>query len=612
MQPKVKRAKLFDKKSVEEINSCLYKILYNGDYAFLKRIDLEYDIWCMSLSSFFKYIVSLIDDYRKAELQVKDELIIIIKNELNDFLNQLFTFILYLAIDSNSQEERFLKPEDLFESNDNFSVIRKLTEIIKTYQPDKKNLKIKLESLKFLTGMFEVLTVKCNHKDLKTHEHAQFIHYSVQFSNLALKLNSYEKTNYTLLLEDSGSKVLNDDDDDDDDQSSCFITNLKSHINVTLSLFYKLENMHAKLTNEPIKYKNFLSMANKLFKNAQYSIEFYEKFQTDKQLDFKNFNKENYTSALATERYFNKILSELTSSDKHKHVHPYLKLNFINEKYDLDCELSAAAHEKLAQDFKAFLYIAKLLQYSNSLAHILDCNRDELSLDDFKIILKQYSIYTTYMVRCFIENLIELLLNVRTNTDNSFDFMLKFNQNVRSEILNYNNNMCKLNGNTNINKYLDVAKLVFNFANFVIKNDGAKNKCDRPLKTNELENGKKFLSNLSKRVIKLIRKIDSNFLSGAKTLKLDGAKMLKRKIETTNNGEVKFEFEVIKSYLDILINLFFKLNQFQQTKIKDPQLNLVNFCEFLFKCASLLSAACVKAYELFCNKDKKSNLNLFK
>ena len=622
MEPKNKKVKLSGK-SIEELNSCLYKKL-NSDSEFTKRIDLEYDIWCMNLSVNFKYIVKLIIEYKEVicdeenSNEVKrikgDE---IIKGSLYEFINELFTFIVYLAIDSNDVSKRLLSPDELYKKKiSKKEIIEKVVESINDDVFETKET-AKQEMIRSLVEIYEDLLTKHSNNEFDTvltqNENYFLItlleDHDMLLSHLADKLSELKKTNYIFFIDDCRTQVADDDD------LISFITNLKSHVNSSRTLYYKLENMHEKLSKQPIFYKNLFTIADRLFKNAENSISLYEKYQEYKEFETFDLNwlyTESYISTSATEKYFKKILSVLVNQHEYEHIHPYVKIYLMNENYEFDYKMSNMAHQKLTQDFKAFLLIIKLLQYCNILAYMLDCNRSELSLESFELLLKEYCKYSVYLVRCFVTNLIELLLNVRINEEDKFDFMQHFDQSVQLEILDYLNNICSLSSDPNINVYTDTAKLVFNFAKSLIKkeNAGEKNEA-RTLKKDEFIDAKNFLTNAVKRVLKLIKSINVSFFQGINIMKLEVAKMLKTNVDRNIRGRSSIqECETMKTYLDVLIGMLNQLNKLKSIEgynYKSPNdaeialnnsVNVQDFCVFLFRSASILSKACVQVSKL--------------
>jgi hypothetical protein len=352
---------------------------------------------------------------------------------------------------------------------------------------------------------------------------------------------------------------------------------------------------------QPIMYESLFIMADRLFENAKLSCNFYDEFLQTKHKgkDFKMF--ESYISTSATEKFFIQILSVLVNQREYKNIHPYIKMYLMNENYKLDYKISKEAHKKLTKDFKAFLLVIKLLQYCNTLAYMLDCKRGEMSLKDIEILLKEYCKYTSYLLRYFVINLIELLLNVRITEDNSFDFIGSFNQDVQFEIIDFLNNICSLANKTNINDYMNTAKIVFNFAKSLIKD-----KNERTLNTSEFGEAKKLLTNSIKRVIQLITNVNSGFFQGITKMKLEVAKMLRSNVDKNTSSEL--ETETMKHYLDVLISMMEQLNKLKTiehgnsraaNEVKIGSIIVKDFCEFLFKSANVLSNACVQVSKLF-------------
>jgi hypothetical protein len=623
MAQQFKRRK-FDKKSLENINQWLYKNLQNHEKKFLKRIDLEYDIWCMNLSNNYKYILDLIADYRKiisiehgeTKRMKGDELI---KEELNRFLSEIYAFIVYLALDSNNKSESFLPQNYLYGDYNKLEVVKKIKNTIIKHGVPTKNLAVKIEALTTLIDIFRDLTIKYKNNDLNTLLtkdedyilNTLFHAYNHRLSNLADKLTKYQKTNYIILLEDCSSKITAQN------EVFSFIANLKSHINITLSLYNKLENLHDRLAKEPISYDNLFQIAERLFKNAESSFQFYEYYEKNREEDFKNLFTENYITVLATENYLSKVLSGLVDPNNHI-IHPYIKFYLVDEN-SFEYELSVDARQKLIEDLKAFLYTVKILQYCNILAYTLDFNRNNLKSEDFEVVLREYCCYSTHLVRFFVMNLIELLLNVRITMDHSLDFMQQLDTNVQFEILNYLNNICSVSGNQNIDDYVDAAKMVFNFTRCLMKSEENSQLANRVLKTSECDDVMRLLANLAKRVVKLISNINESIFKSVSIIRLGVAKMVKKNLNKIKHLKSKLEIDTIKIYLDILIDLLGKLNQLKNTErrllrplrpfpARNQGFTIGNICKFLFKCASLLSSACVKVICLIDEVNKRKAL----
>ena len=229
MAPVCKKTK-YDKKKIEELNSCLYRKL-NSNRFFTKRIDLEYDIWCMSLSANYKYIINLIDEFEgrldQDKPQDENETTQIINMYFRQFLDDLFAFIVYLAIDANSNTERLLSPVELYKDDfNNINLVEKLTKLINTNKV--KADPVKILALQTLCKMYAELA-KNNLNNLTDEIEPNLLKnlinpYDVQLSSLADRLSDYKKSNYTVFLDDCQSLTEGEDDD--------FLTQLHSHVNI--------------------------------------------------------------------------------------------------------------------------------------------------------------------------------------------------------------------------------------------------------------------------------------------------------------------------------------------------------------------------------------------